>query len=123
MVNENVVEESIISLLQGQGYDFADPSNDDWIANRKLDEFINEDLLMECLQRINHYPADILQEAIEEIKRIDNPSLFERNYRFHQMLIGGITIESKEYAVNPLVRLIDLKNPENNVFQVTHQIK
>ena len=123
MVNENVVEESIISLLQGQDYDFADPSNDDWIANRKLDEFINEDLLMECLQRIDHYPADILQEAIKEIERIDNPSLFERNYRFHQMLIDGITIESKEYAVNPLVRLIDFKNPENNVFQVTHQIK
>lgn len=42
-VNENAVEESIISLLQGQGYEFADPSNDDWIANRKLDEFINEE--------------------------------------------------------------------------------
>ena len=123
MVNENVVEESIISLLQTQGYDFADSSNDDWIANRKLDEFINEDLLMECLQRINHYPADILQEAIKEIERIDNPSLFERNYRFHQMLIDGITIESKECAVNPLVRLIDFKNPEKNVFQVTHQVK
>ena len=123
MVNENVVEESIISLLQAQGYDFADSSNNDWIANRKLDEFINKDLLMKCLQRINHYPADILQEAVKEIERIDNPSLFERNYRFHQMLIDGITIESKEYAVNPLVRLIDFMNPEKNVFQVTHQVK
>ena len=39
------------------------------------------------------------------------------------MLVEGITIEDKDYAVNPLIKLVDFEHPENNVFQVTHQIK
>ena len=38
---------------------------------------------------------------------LENPSLFERNFAFHKYLIDGITIESKNYVVNPLIRLID----------------
>lgn len=122
MINENVVEESIIALLQKIGYEYVE--NDDWILNRQLDEFIDEPLLKRCLVRINSVkdPA-IIDEAIKTIFRIDNPSLFERNRQFHEMLTEGITVEDKDYAVNPLIRLIDFDHPENNVFQVTHQIK
>lgn len=49
MVYESVIEESIISLLQKKGYELID-ENDNWILNRTLDEFINEDLLKECLE-------------------------------------------------------------------------
>ena len=48
MVYESVIEENIISLLQNKGYELID-ENDNLILNRNLDEFINEDLLRECI--------------------------------------------------------------------------
>lgn len=123
MVQESVVEGSIISLLESVGYEYL-ASDDNWVQNRHLDEFINHDVLLECLEKINPGIDDeILEEAIKVILRIDNPSLYERNYQFHQFLINGITIESKKYAVNPLVKLVDFDNPSKNLFQVSHQIK
>lgn len=123
MVYESEVEEAIIKLLQDQGYDFIDET-DSWISDRQLDEFINKDLLLDCLERINGiHDLNVLKDAINKITRLENPSLFERNFAFHKYLIDGITIESKDYAVNPLIRLVDFKNPENNTFQVCHQVK
>ena len=123
MVYESVIEEAIIQLLQDKGYELID-ENDHWISDRQLDEFINKDLLLECLEKINDiHDLNILNEAISTVTRLENPSLFERNFAFHRFLIDGVTVESKDYAVNPLIRFIDFKNHENNVFQVCHQVK
>jgi type I restriction enzyme, R subunit len=126
-IHESVVEESIISLLQDQGYEFVDTatgSSSYWLVNRQLDEFLNEELLRECLQRINpKLPSDDLEEAINVIKRIDQPSLFERNDVFHKYLVGGITIEDQRLPINPLVKIVDFDHVENNVFQVFHQVE
>ena len=123
MIYESDIEKAIISLLQNKNYDFID-ENDNWISNRNLDEFVNTDILLEALKNINGIDdEDILNDAINTIKRLDNPSMFERNFLFHKMLIDGITVESKEYSVNPLIRLIDFINPNNNIFQVCHQVK
>lgn len=122
MFYEYDIENTIIELLKNKDYEFADET-DSWISNRQLDEFINKELFIECISRINDiYDDNILEEAYKTIIRLDNPSLFERNLVFHNYLIDGITIEDKTKAVNPLVKLIDFDNPENNVFQVTHQI-
>ena len=123
MIYESVIEESIISLLQNKGYELID-ENDNWILNRNLDDFINEELLRECLMKINKISnVNVIQDAINSVKRLENPSLFERNFAFHKILIDGITIESKDFQVNPLIKFIDFINPENNVFQVCHQVK
>lgn len=123
MIYESVIEETIISLLENIGYELIDEKNY-WISNRQLDEFINEDLLKESLIKINNInDDDILTDAINKIKRLENPSLFERNFTFHKYLIDGVTIETKKHKINPLIRFIDFKNPKNNVFQVCHQVK
>ena len=123
MVYESVIEEAIIQLLQQKGYELIDENND-WILNRQLDEFVNKDLLLECLERINNiHDINVLNDAINTLTRLENPSLFERNFAFHRFLIDGVTVESKDYVINPLVRFIDFKNPENNTFQVCHQVK
>lgn len=71
------------------------------------DDFINVELLKNCLLKINSVKERrIIEEAVKTIQRIDNPSLFERNYQFHRMLFEGITIEDKDYAVNPLMGII-----------------
>lgn len=123
MVYESVVEETIISLLQNQDYELID-ENDPWIQDRKLDEFINRELLVESLARINQTTdLNIINDAINTITRLENPSLFERNFSFHKFLVDGVTVESKDYEVNPLIKFIDFENPNNNIFQVSHQIK
>lgn len=123
MVYESVIEEAIISLLQNKEYELID-ENDFWVSNRKLDDFFNRNLLLETLKKINHiYDETILNEAINTLTRLENPSLFERNCLFHKYLIEGVTVESKDYDINPLIRFIDFNNPENNIFQVSHQIK
>ena len=123
MVYESVIEETIISLLQNKEFELID-EYDNWIQNRKLDEFVNRALLLDCLKRINKTTDEnILNDAINTITRLENPSLFERNFLFHKYLISGITVESKDYAVNPLIKFIDFNNVNNNVFQVCHQVK
>ena len=123
MVYESVIEETIISLLQNKEFELID-EYDNWIQNRRLDEFVNRDLLLDCLKRINKITDEnILNDAINAITRLENPSLFERNFLFHKYLISGITVESKDYAVNPLIKFIDFNNFNNNVFQVCHQVK
>ncbi len=123
MVYESLVEETIVSLLQNKQYELID-EHDSWILDRKLDEFINKNILINSLKKINNInDEDLLNEVFKVITQLENPSLFERNYTFHKLLIDGITIESKDYDVNPTIRLIDFNNPKNNVFQVSHQIK
>ena len=84
MVYESVIEETIISLLQNKEFELID-EYDNWIQNRKLDEFVNRDLLLDCLKRINEITDEnILNDAINAITRLENPSLFERNFLFHK---------------------------------------
>ncbi|MDC8927386.1 hypothetical protein PR254_02930, partial [Metamycoplasma hyosynoviae] len=90
MVYESEIEKTIISLLQNKGYELID-KNDDWISKRNLDEFINKKLLRESLIKINKTSNEnVIQSAINTIERLDNPSLFERNFAFHKILIDGI---------------------------------
>lgn len=54
MIRESVIENTIISFLQDQGYELFD-ANDDWFSSRRLDEFINKELFLSCLDKINKY--------------------------------------------------------------------
>ena len=82
MMHESDVENTIISLLQNKDYEFIDDS-DEWIYSRSLDEFINKKVLAESLKSINNITDDeIINDAINKIVSLDNPSLFERNFKF-----------------------------------------
>lgn len=123
MFYESEVEKTIIELLQDKGYSYIDDTNN-WVVERQLSDFINEKLLLQQLIIINRGVKNrILEEAIKTIKNIDYPSLFERNKIFHQYLVNGITIEDYESEVNPLVKLVDFNNIENNKFEVGNQIR
>jgi len=123
MFYESDVERTIIELLQDKGYSYIDDTNN-WVVERQLSDFINEELLLQQLTIINKGVKNrILEEAIRTIKNIDHPSLFERNKIFHQYLVDGLTIEDYESEVNPLIKLVDFNNVENNKFEVGNQIK
>lgn len=123
MIYESVVEETIISLLRKKGYELTDEQYY-WIEDRKLDEFLNKELFFECISRINNTnDQEILNDVFKTITRLENPSLFERNFLFHKYLTEGITVNAIDQDINPLIRLIDFDNINNNTFQVSHQIK
>lgn len=120
---ETDVEKTIIELLVDLGYSYITEDNS-WLQERTLSTFINEQVLLEQLFKINKgVKTKILEEAINEIKKIDHPSLFERNKIFHNYLVDGITIEDYDSDVNPLIKLVDFEHIENNLFEVGNQIK
>ncbi|MEA4162720.1 type I restriction endonuclease subunit R [Mycoplasma sp. 4404] len=123
MFNEATIENSIIELLEKNGFEFLN-FDDSWLSERKLDEFINKEVLLNSLIKINKFDdLEILNEAMNMLMRVDNPSLFVRNFLVHKILVEGVTIESNKYQVNPLIKFIDFDNVDNNTFQVVHQIK
>lgn len=123
MFYESDVEKAVIESLISIGYSYIGDNNR-WIQERKLSDFINEEVLFEQLKKINKgISGRILEEAIFVIKRNDHPSLFERNKVFHQFFVDGITIEDHKSEVNPLIRLVDFENIKNNIFEVGNQIK
>lgn len=123
MFYESDLEKTIIELLIEQEYEYLDGTNT-WIVERELSSFINDEVLYEQLKKINKDLSDKnIYEAIRIIKNIDNPSLFVRNKQFHDYLVNGITIEDYESEINPLVKLVDFNNAENNLFQVGNQIR
>ena len=120
---ESDLEVAIIEQLEELGYDYA-IDTDQWCLSRSLDSFINEELLLDRLMAINTgVKVPVLKQAVDTLKNIDNPSLFERNHIIHKWLTDGIQVEDYLSDVNPLVRFIDFDNISNNTFQVLNQLK
>ncbi|MDD4584803.1 MAG: type I restriction endonuclease subunit R, partial [Bacilli bacterium] len=123
---ESDVEEYVISKLEMFGYQYLNNEDDElcWASSRKLDEFIDEDVLRAQLIKINKgVKLALINDAIYSIKRITNPMLFERNRIFHEYLVKGIEVETGNEQSNPTIKLIDFENIENNLFNVANQLK
>lgn len=121
--NEHELEMTIIELLKEKGYTYID-SNDYWVENRKLNDFIIEDDLRDSLERINKgVSRSIFDEIVNKVKYLEALSFIDKNKMFHNYLIDGITVEDYNSASNPLIKLIDFDNAENNIFKVANQIK
>ena len=126
-LSESDVENVIIDKLTDLGYEFLNPEENDensWVCARSLDEFIDVSLLRTQLQKINKgVKVGLIDDAISSILRITNPSLFERNRIFHDYLTRGIEVETGNNESNPTIKIVDFDNVDNNIFQVTHQLK
>lgn len=126
-LSESDVENVIIDKLTDLGYEFLNPEENDensWVCARSLDEFIDVSLLRTQLQKINKgVKVGLIDDAISSILRITNPSLFERNSIFHDYLTRGIEVETGNNESNPTIKIVDFDNVDNNIFQVTHQLK
>ena len=126
-LSESDVENVIIDKLTDLGYEFLNPEENDensWVCARSLDEFIDVNLLRTQLLKINKgVKVSLIDDAISSILRITNPSLFERNRIFHDYLTRGIEVETGNNESNPTIKIVDFDNVDNNIFQVTHQLK
>lgn len=121
--NEHELEMTIIELLKEKGYTYIG-SDDYWVEDRKLNEFIIEDDLRDSLEKINKgVSKSIFDEIVNKVKYLEALSFIDKNKMFHNYLIDGITVEDYNSASNPLIKLIDFDNSENNTFKVANQIK
>jgi type I site-specific restriction-modification system R (restriction) subunit len=68
-------------------------------------------------------PADVKEDAIKQIQRLNSPELIANNEAFHRMLTEGIKVSYHKDGADrgDLVWLIDFNNPQNNEFLVTNQ--
>ena len=127
-ISENVIEEYTIKLLQNSGYQYIYAPSIAPVGETPERQSFEDVLLMERLQtavgRINPtIPADIREDAIKQILRLNSPELIANNEAFHRMLTEGIkvTYQKDGQSRGDLVWLIDFKNPENNDFIVANQ--
>ncbi len=127
-ITESAIEELAIGLLEKQGYHYVyapdiAPDSDTPERNRFEDVLLLE-RLRKAVGRINpNIPADVREDAIKQIQRLNSPELIANNEAFHRMLTDGIKVSYHKdgAARGDLVWLVDFKNPENNEFLVTNQ--
>lgn len=99
-------------------------------ARRRSGSGFEDVLLLERLctavARINPgLPADVREEAIKQIQRLNSPELIANNEVFHRMLTEGIKVTCQERGNErgELVWLVDFANPDNNEFVVANQFQ
>lgn len=121
--NEHELEESIIQMFQEKGYERIN-SDSKWLTERKLDEYLIEDDIYMALHKINpQINRSLLDEVVKMIKHLHGLKLIERNKLFHKYLIDGLIVQDNHSNVNPLVRIIDFENINNNSFKIVSQVK
>jgi len=83
-----------------------------------------ENILKDSLERLNpHVPGYARKEAFERIVNLGTNDLMVNNEKFHTYLTEGITVEffKDGETKNEIVKLMDVRHPENNNFTAVNQ--
>ena len=138
-ITESHIEQFALELLEKQGYQYIygpDIAPDAPLPlgeagvrvttglRQSFEEVLLLDKLRNAVARINpEIAADVREDAIKQIQRLNSPELIANNEAFHRMLTEGIkvTYQKDGYSRGDLVWLIDFKHPENNDFTVVNQ--
>ncbi|WP_233901200.1 type I restriction endonuclease subunit R [Tenacibaculum piscium] len=128
-MNENIVEQSLIDQLIGEGYSYYNGTDISPISDNPQRENFNSVILEEhfkkSLKKLNPtLPATALNEAYQKVINLGTEDIMENNERFHTLLTNGVTVEytkeGREKGIN--VHLLDAENIENNSFWVVNQL-
>lgn len=128
-ITESEIETHAINILERQGYNYIygpDIAPDSDTPERSgFDDVLMLDRLRVAVTRVNpDLSADICEDAIKQVLRLNAPDLITNNEAFHRMLTEGITVTRQEAGQErgDLVWLVDFDDPENNDFVVANQI-
>lgn len=119
-INENTLEQAIISELQEKGYEYLYGPDID----RDYHEVILKDYFDIAMLKINPgITIEIMEETYKTIKNLGLLKLEDMNAAFHKYLVEGVPIP---YRINDepatfTVHLIDFENPNSNDFKVINQ--
>ena len=120
MVNENTLEQAIISELQEKGYDYIYGPD----IERDYHEVILEDCFRDSIFHINPgITEEIITESYKSIRNLGLLRLEELNVAFHKYLVEGVPVPYKKDNENRTftVKLIDFEKPESNDFKIINQ--
>ena len=128
-INEDLVEQALLSLMQELGWRYEAPlsiapdgPNRQRVSNG---EVVLKPLLNDAAIRLNpDIPEEALQAALKQVQISETPSLIEENRRIHRLLVDGVDVEYRRpdgSIKGDKVRLIDFSNPTNNDLMVTNQ--
>ena len=119
-INENTLEQAIISELQNKGYEYIYGPE----IERDYREVILEDTFRSSMMTINDdITEEIIAEAYKAIKNLGILKLEEMNAAFHKYLIEGVPVPYRKDNENRTytVKLIDFDEPLKNDFKVINQ--
>ena len=119
-VNENTLEQAIISELQEKGYEYVYGPDID----RDYHEVILEDCFRASMLNINPgITQEIISEAYKEIRNLGLLRVEDLNASFHKYIVEGVPIPYQKDKENRTftVKLIDFDNPSTNDFKVINQ--
>ena len=127
--NEDMLEVSVLELLQSMGYSYAfgpDISLGGYHQERKdYKEVILQGRVKKALKRINKdLPQEALDEAFRQIITFNSPMLEENNRYFHQLIVEGVEVSFNDghYIRTKRAYIIDFENPDNNDFLAVNQM-
>ena len=123
LFNESLLEQSVISLLQEQGYDYV--KGEDIV--RDLDEVVLRDDLAEYLH--NRYKNDGItdqevENAIRVIMQKQGGTLYAENKHTLNLLMDGFSLKREDPTkqnlyIDPIA--FDVANQKYNIFKVVNQ--
>lgn len=119
-VNENTLEQAIISELQEKGYEYVYGPD----IERDYHEVILEDCFRASMLNINPgITQEIISEAYKEIKNLGLLKMEDLNASFHKYLVEGVPVPYQKDKENRTftVKLIDFDKPLANDFKVINQ--
>ncbi len=119
-INENTLENAIITELQAKGYEY--------VYGPEIERDYHEVILEECFRTsmLNINPGitqEIISEAYKSIKNLGLLRLEDLNASFHKYLVEGVPIPyKKDGEIRTFtVKLIDFDNAYANDFKVINQ--
>ncbi|OXS26902.1 MAG: hypothetical protein BI182_12285 [Acetobacterium sp. MES1] len=119
-INEDTLEQAIISELQEKGYEYLYGPDID----RDYHEVILEDCFRASMLNINPgITQEIISETYKEIKNLGLLRLEDLNASFHKYIVEGVSVPYQKDKENRTftVKLIDFDNPSSNDFKVINQ--
>ena len=96
-VNENTLEQAIISELQEKGYEYVYGPE----INRDYHEVILEDCFRTSMLNINPgITQEIISEAYKEIKNLGLLRVEDLNASFHKFIVEGVPVSYQKNEEN-----------------------
>ena len=130
---ESDLEQSVMSWLMKLGYTavagptIAPAPDGEQPERESYADVVLAGPLAQALTRLNpDLPAAVREEAARRVRAVPFafPDLLSANRAFHEMLVGGLAVETRRADGEPgtvTVRLLDRDRPDNNVFWAVNQ--
>jgi len=126
LTEQSLTEQPSINWLKQLGYEYKfgpDISPGGLFLEREsFREVILKKRLKRALQNLNpQFEEKVIDDAIEQVEKIEHPNLEIANKEFYKLLIQGVPVKDEKRGKWDYVKLVDFENPENNDFLVVNQ--